>query len=140
MGVTARVYRCGSERKPDDLKRGLAGSSKGWVVQTASEHAASNAFFVEMLAAQTLRARASGSLLAKSPEMDLLLRLAGTTQISKAIAEAGSVAGKPFLLILAGEGGRAPGAVLGKELPHGPLTEQELQRIERAALLSAEKR
>ncbi|MDG7007356.1 MAG: hypothetical protein JRN06_03815 [Nitrososphaerota archaeon] len=111
--------------------------SDRWVVQTAAEGAATNEFFVEMLAAQTLRAAESGTLLANSPEMDFLLRLAGTTQITRAIREKGSAKGKPFLLVVAGRTIPESGPVLGQELPRHGLSKGELQRVEKAALLSA---
>jgi len=136
----ARAYNCGAGLSPSDVKQEIAGSSGRWVVQTAAEGAAANEFFVEMLVAQTLQAEASGSLLAKTPEMDLLLRLAGTTQISRAIREKGSSPGKPFLLVV---GGRTRPAEVrglsGLELPRKGLTKSELQRVERAALLSAQR-
>jgi tRNA threonylcarbamoyladenosine modification (KEOPS) complex Cgi121 subunit len=136
----ARAYLCDAGSNPEEVKRKIAGSPGGWVVQTAAEGAATNEFFVEMLAAQTIQAEASGSLLAKSPEMDLLLRLAGTTQISRAIREKGSWAGKPFLLVVAG--GRRPAGIRGmsrRELPRRELSKNELRRVEKAALLSAQK-
>jgi len=110
------------------------------VIQTAARGSATNEFFVEMLAAQTLQASKSGSLLAKSPEMDFLLRLAGTTQISRAIKESGSVRGKAFILVVAGP--TRPGGirgVSGVELPRHGLSKSELQRVEKGALLSAQK-
>jgi tRNA threonylcarbamoyladenosine modification (KEOPS) complex Cgi121 subunit len=136
----ARAYLCGAGPNPDDVKRKAAGPSGKWVVQTAAGAAAENEFFLEMLAAQTLQAEASGSLLARSPEMDFLLRLAGTTQISRAIREKGSSKGKPFLLVVAGRtkpGGM--GWISGQELPRRGLSKSELQRVEKAALLSAQR-
>jgi tRNA threonylcarbamoyladenosine modification (KEOPS) complex Cgi121 subunit len=135
-----RAYLCDAGPNPEDFKREIAGPPGGWLVQTAAEGAATNEFFVEMLAAQTLQAEASRSLLAKSPEMDLLLRLAGTTQISRAIREKGSSAGKPFLLVVAGRR-RPPGirGMSGQELPRRELSKNELRRVEKAALLSAQK-
>jgi len=136
----ARAYLYEAGWNPEDVKRKVAGPPGGRVVQTAAEGAATNEFFVEMLAAQTLHAEASGSLLARSPEMDLLLRLAGTTQISKAIREKGSSAGKPFLLVVAGR--KRPAGIRGmsgQELPRRELSKNELRRVEKAALLSAQK-
>lgn len=136
----ARAYLCGAGLNPEEVKRNAAGRPGRWIVQTAAGEAADNEFFVEMLAAQTLQAEVSGALLANSPEMDLLLRLAGTTQISRAIREKGSVRGKPFLLVVAGRAApRAVGGTPGKELPRRELSEKELQRVEKAALLSAQR-
>ena len=44
----------------------------------------------------------TGALLAAKPEVDLLLRLAGTTQIALAIEEAGYRARGPMILVAAG--------------------------------------
>jgi len=136
----ARAYLCGRELKPEELKRRVALANRGAVVQTAAKGAASNEFFVEMLAAQTLHAESSGSLLARRPEIDLLLRLAGTTQISKAIKEKGAASGEPFLFVVAGR--KRPKQVRGlaaQELPRRRLSRNELQRVERAALLDAQR-
>ena len=48
-----------------------------------------NARRIEMIAKQMIRSKKRGSLLAARPELDLLLRLAGTTQISEAIGKIG---------------------------------------------------
>ena len=140
MRACARAFLCGPDQNPEDLKRKFAGRHGGWVVQTAAMGAAGNEFLVEMIAAQTLGADASGALLAKSPAMDLLLRLAGTTQISKAIREVGSVRGKPFLLIIAGRSRpRISGDIAARELPRRGLSKLELEQVEKAALLSAQR-
>ena len=138
MRVFARAYVCGPGQDPEEAKRTAGRSGKGAFVQTASAGSADNEAIDEMLSAQTLQAEESGSLLARSPQMDFLLRLAGTTQISRAIREEGAVAGEPFLLVTAGR--RRPGAVRRakwKELPRRPLTGPELDRVEEAALLNA---
>lgn len=138
MRAYARAYLCESGMNPDEARQRASASPGRWVVQTAAEETATNEFFLEMLAAQTLQAEASGSMLAKSPEMDLLLRLAGTTQISTAIRESGSVKGKPFLLVVAGRR-RPPGVRESAlvELPRRGLSKKELQRVEKAAVLGA---
>ena len=140
MRVFARVYRCGQDLSPEVLRRRAAAANRGSVVQTVAGGSATNEFFVEMLAAQTLRAEATGSMLARRPEVDLLLRLAGTTQISRAIREKGATDGKPFLLVVAGR--RRQRGVRGLaelELPRRRLSKGDLERVERAALLSAER-
>lgn len=78
--------------------------------------------------------------MSKRPEIDLLLRLAGTSQISKAIRLSGSNAGRPFLLIVAGKAQPKgiPG-LAGSELPRKSLSKSELERVEVAALLSVER-
>ena len=58
----------------------------GVIVQTVSDSVPKNEHLYELLAAQTLTAAKSGQLLGRKPEVDLLLRVAGTTQISEALA------------------------------------------------------
>ncbi|MGP8057962.1 MAG: KEOPS complex subunit Cgi121 [Nitrososphaerales archaeon] len=110
------------------------------IVQTVSADAATNGFFVEMIAAQTLSANGTQSLLAKRPEVDLLLRLAGTTQIARAIEQTGAKKGEPFLLVIAGPATRLAGLSAkelgGSELESRELSSDELNRIEQAALLN----
>ncbi len=137
--AVARAYLC-EGMDPDETKRGLGLVNPGAVVQTVRAGSVKNEFLVEMVAAQTLQAEASGSLLAKKPEIDLLLRLAGTTQISRAIGQEGAKKGEPFLAIVAGRAppSRPPG-FNGVELPRKALSRTELARVEAAALLGAEK-
>jgi tRNA threonylcarbamoyladenosine modification (KEOPS) complex Cgi121 subunit len=108
------------------------------MVQATKGGLAGNEVFVELLAAQTLQAESSGGLLANKPEIDFLLRLAGTTQISRAIREAGAKSGDQFILVVAGRSTiRRLSGIDGKELPRLELTASELGRIEKAALLNA---
>ncbi len=138
MKVFAKAYVCEGDVSPDEVKLELASLNPGSFVQTGRVKSAENEFFVEMLAAQTLRAGSVGSLLAKKPEMDFLLRLAGTTQISKAIRVQGSTKGEPFLLVVAGPREiNSPRGFEAMELPRRKLSKKELDRIEGAALLSA---
>ena len=110
------------------------------MVQAIRTGLVANGFFVELLAAQTLQAESSGGLLAKKPEIDFLLRLAGTTQISRAIKETGAKPGDKFVLVVAGRNNvRAAPGIDWKELPRVELTDSELEKIEEAALLNAEK-
>ncbi|MDG6910056.1 MAG: hypothetical protein JRN08_06775 [Nitrososphaerota archaeon] len=138
--IHARAFRCGADMKPEEVRRKAVLANKGSFVQTADAGSATNEFFVEMLAAQTLKAEETGSLLARKPEVDFLLRLAGTTQISKAINERGAAEGRPFLLVVAGR--RKPkgrGGLEGIELPRRGLTRAEMEKVERAALLDAQR-
>ena len=108
-----------------------------------SQSAASNEFYLEMVAAQTTKAALGGNLMAKRPEIDLLLRLAGTTQISAAIQRLGAKRNEPFLLIVVGERPlKTPGGPgrSWQRLPRRPLSQKELEAIEDAALLNAERR
>ncbi len=138
--IFARAYICGPELHPDEVKGRSLSANKGFVVQASRAEAAQNELFVELLAAQTLRAQELGSLLAKKPEIDLLLRLAGTTQISEAIKRTGARRGRQFLVVVAGNSrvrdakGMAP-----PRLPRRELTRDELSRVEKAALLSTKR-
>jgi tRNA threonylcarbamoyladenosine modification (KEOPS) complex Cgi121 subunit len=138
--VFAKAYVCGREISPEEAKKKLASLNPSSLVQTAKVGSAENEFFVEMLAAQTLRAGTTGGLLAKRPEIDFLLRLAGTTQISDAIKLQGSATGVPFLLVAAGPSEiKSPILFESLELPRKKLSKKELDRIEDAALLSAQR-
>jgi tRNA threonylcarbamoyladenosine modification (KEOPS) complex Cgi121 subunit len=87
-----------------------------------------------------LLAEASGALLAKKPEVDLLLRLAATTQISTAISQLGSKVGDPFLAVVASRRKIASPEYLAPfELKRNDLSKKEQDRVERAALLDVER-
>ncbi len=140
MRVFAKAYLFEKGFSSQEIKRKLAVANAGSIVQAAKGGSAHNEFFVEMLAAQTLRAEASGSLLAKKPEIDFLLRLAGTTQIARAIREQGAKEGEPFLLVVAGrEALLWPPELSGIELSRRDLSPEELARVEKAALLNAQR-
>jgi tRNA threonylcarbamoyladenosine modification (KEOPS) complex Cgi121 subunit len=136
--VVSVIFNRGTD--PDSLKETVRARYPGSIVQTVRADAATNGFFIEMIAAQTLQANGTPCLLAKKPEVDLLLRLAGTTQISGAIEQVGARKEEPFLVVIAGSR-RRPGKfevsrLGGKELEKRELTTDELDRIERAALLN----
>lgn len=57
---------------------------------------------LQKVLAVSLHARRRRAMLARRLETDLLLRLAGTTQISRAIAEAGISPGRPALVVAVG--------------------------------------
>jgi len=140
MRIFAKAFLCPRDASPQDLKRRLADVNPGSMVQAARRGLLGNEVFVELLAAQTLQAESSGGLLAKKPEIDFLLRLAGTTQISRAIRDAGAKSGEEFVLVVAGRSVvRRPSGIDGKELPRLGLTNSELGRIEKAALLNVER-
>ena len=74
--------------------------------------------------------------------MDLLLRLARTTQISEALARVGYKRGEKRVLIAAGKKGEvmrlvASGIAEGRRLRSVELSESEWERLEEAAILSA---
>ena len=135
MKVHAKAYPCGTEQRHEELKARLAAANPGSVVQAVQDGSITNVTLVEMLAAQTFQAEKSGTLLAKKPEVDLLLRIAGTTQIAKAIRERGAKAGESFLLIVASRSEIIGTPGLLRELPRSQLSNGDLARIERAALL-----
>lgn len=143
MSFEVRCYRVPPERDAEALKRKVSHAlPRLLVVQVASSHAVRNEAFVELLAWQTLWARSSGSLLAKTAEMDLLLRLSGTSQISEAIRKTGARKGRRNVLILAGDLGQLDR--LRRVLPAGAarlksvqLSREESARVEAAALLGA---
>lgn len=140
MEIRARTYVVQGANQ-DVAKRAAERIGGASLVQSVRLDSAANGFFIEMIAAQTLHAKATGNLLAKKPEIDFLLRLAGTTQIKEAIESVGVQDGRPFLLVVAGAGPKF-GHLRGKpgrwkELAKRALTEGELDRIEHAALLNA---
>jgi len=144
MGTLVRGYRVGGEALAETLKRKIKNSFPELLVQASDAEAASNERFLEMICAQTAEASSSGSPLARRPEVDLLLRLAGTTQIAEAIKGAGTKRGKPFLMVVAGKEKditrlESSEATNWERLPRRPLTREELGRIELAALLDAER-
>ena len=104
--------------------------------------ACTNEEVARLIAAQTLAARANGNLLAKRPEIDLLLRLAGTSQISQAIRKAGCRTEGRTLLIVAGSEQSVKKMLRtkdkgGERLSSGDLTSKEKMMIENAAVLNA---
>jgi len=135
--------------KPDELDALLARTregSPGVVVQIFRASRSPNPTAMQMIAAQTLAAVKSGSTLAEKPELDLLLRLAGTRQIGEAFRRVGyGSRGKRMFMVAASEG---KGAKLGrlvremvkvrgfKEVPRRKLANGDLERVEVAALLS----
>src|SRR5208283_3366309 len=86
---TVSKVLCAEVRLPDSASadaelRRLRRESPRLVIQLMSMKRRPNTTAVRMIAAQTLRARKTDSMIAAKPEMDLLLRLAGTAQISEA--------------------------------------------------------
>ncbi len=121
--------------------------SPGVMVQVFGAGSAPNPSAVEMVAAQTLAAAKSGSTLAERPELDLLLRLAGTTQIGDAFLRVGyRSSGKRLFMVAVSEGSGAGLRRLAKrlskdgrfvELTRRRLSNRDLDQVERAALLAA---
>ncbi|MBI3859239.1 MAG: hypothetical protein HY296_03225 [Thaumarchaeota archaeon] len=132
-----------SRGDPAELRE-TRGSGGRVLVQTVKADAGRNEFFFEMLAAQTFAAMESGRLLARKPEVDLLLRIAGTNQITEAVERVGAKRGERYIAVFAGPRAgigmfaRALGSA-GRRLSRNPLNAEELDRIERAALLNLSK-
>lgn len=135
---------------PDEVEDLLAKVRKrapGVVIQIIGATRAPNPSAVEMIAAQTLTAAKSGATLAERPELDLLLRLAGTRQIGEAFLRVGYKSiGKRFFMVAASEGSGAALARLSKpfardkrfkEVAKKELAKSDLDQVERAALLAA---
>lgn len=117
----------------------------GVIVQFFKADEAPNPAAIELLAAQTLAASRSGATLAQRPELDLLLRLAGTRQIGEAFERAGYRSKKKrIFLVAASEGAgslRQTKARVAKdarfsEIPKRELSGVDLALVERGALLS----
>ena len=133
------VLTFGPRSDPESVKTALLESNPGAVVQTLSSEVGIGAHGLELLAAQTLVAKGADELLAKKPEIDLLLRVAGTTQISRAIKQVGATKGRSFLVVLASQGNRPPSVSgsKGRPVARKPLTPKDLASVEAGALLSA---
>ncbi len=104
-----------------------------------------NENFFRLIAKQTLTAMDGKSLLARKPEVDLILRLARTTQISQAVNRVGYKEGNRRILIAAGRSGEvrrflASGAARGTRLASSELSERELGWVEEAAILASLRR
>lgn len=144
MDRSARCYVFDGNVASEELRRRIRGSYPGLLVQAVDSRTASNERFVEMLGEQTLEACEAGSPLAKKPEVDLLMRLGGTTQIARAIQKVGVKPGREFLLIVLGDEAdirrlESEEASAWKRLQRRRLDRDDLQGIERAALLDAAK-
>jgi tRNA threonylcarbamoyladenosine modification (KEOPS) complex Cgi121 subunit len=142
LRVSVRCYIVPAEQDASELKKRLSGTFPSVIVQVIDSAAATNAGFIELLAWQTRGGMTSGSLLAKTPEMDLLLRISGTTQISNAIKNSGARKGTENILIVAGT--QTEMDSLDRALPAHferlrtkTLTTDESMRVERAAMLNA---
>ena len=144
MRRSARVYKFSGASSSEELRRRLREEYPKLLVQAVDSSAASNERSVEMVGEQTLEAGAAGSPLAKKPEVDLLMRLAGTTQISRAIQKVGVKAGREFLLVIVGDAAdirafESKDASAWKRIERRKLDVEDMRAIERAALLNAEK-
>jgi tRNA threonylcarbamoyladenosine modification (KEOPS) complex Cgi121 subunit len=134
---------------PDEVEGVLAKlrkESPKAIIQVFGADRLPNAGAVEMIAAQTLTAAKSGSTLAERPELDLLLRLAGTRQIGEAFHRVGYKNGeKKLFMVAASEGtGTALARVrnrVARDPRFAPVAKKkpgkgDLEIVERAALLA----
>ncbi len=126
----------------NEVKKVKEKKVEGVYIQALRADISDNCRFFSMVAWQTLTAKMEGSLIARRPEIDILLRIAGTTQIERAIDEFGlSEEGKNILLIF-GDALKIRELTKGiglRRLKERTLTKRELYSIEKAALLSAER-
>jgi hypothetical protein len=144
------MYRCIVARadvppgSADELLLGLRRSHPALVVQLLGLKRVPAPKAVVMICEQTFRAAKTGALLAEKPEVDLLLRLAGTNQISVAIQRAGYRSGGTMILVAAGPPKDI--VALRRELsrgsrfsilPDGEMDEEGFMAVEVAALLGA---
>jgi tRNA threonylcarbamoyladenosine modification (KEOPS) complex Cgi121 subunit len=127
------------------LKAELNRSFPSLLFQLVDSKSSTNESFFRLIAKQTLTAIEGGSLLARKPEIDLILRLARTTQISEAVDRIGYKEGNGRILIAAGRIGEvrrflAAGKVRGKRLTSSALNKREWGWVEEAAILASVRR
>ena len=138
MRYSVESYAFPPGADPEAAKVDARKALKAGFVQTADAAAAKNGLLLEVMAAQTLRACETRNLLARRPEIDFLLRLAGTTQISRAIQQVGSKRGRGFILVVASPDKVSYKAKTpAKRLTAHALSPAESERVEIAALLNA---
>jgi tRNA threonylcarbamoyladenosine modification (KEOPS) complex Cgi121 subunit len=139
--MVVRCYVLPPVEDPKALRDRIASASRDLFVQVVSSGAIDSEELCAMILAQTDAAASRLCLLARRPEMDFLLRVAGTTQISEAVKIAGAKSGKECVLVLSGQADKVTFAE--KLLPPGSarlghrMKECDMDRVERAALLDA---
>ena len=150
----------------DDMLSRMRVENGGVLIQVVRMGSAPNCAAVEMMVSQTLAVAGTASTLAEKPELDLLLRLAGTRQIGDAFKRIGYKGGsergdeggggrggggngntpkKLFMVAASGRGGDAFDLLLQriagdhrfKTVPKKPLGKADMETVERAALLAA---
>ena len=138
MTTHVRAFVVGAEFDSGEVRERVRKEHPSSLVQTVRIGAASNARLLEVFAAQTMHALTAGSLVSRKPEIDFLLRVAGTTQISKALRKVGSRTKEPFVLVVASKRkiSKQVSKIEWKELTRHDLSEKELDRVEVAALLN----
>ncbi len=126
------------------VKRRVHGILPAALVQVVNSAALKNEALAELIAWQSRSARDAGCLLAKTQEMDFLLRVSGTTQISRALGESGAKSREENVLVLAGDSRDLNARLLRslgltRRLSRREPTAEEFDRVERAAMLNAAK-
>ncbi len=139
--VLSAVVQLETEKTESELLR-LRSKYPLLVVQIVTMRKPLSPRAVEMIAAQTLRAIRTSSLLADKPEVDLLLRIAGTNQITVALSTIGYKSKGTKLLVAAGPKSQVES--LRRSLSQSPsyrmrsseeVQERDLAAVEKAALL-----
>jgi tRNA threonylcarbamoyladenosine modification (KEOPS) complex Cgi121 subunit len=144
VGAVAFEVKVSGEEAGKLLKE-LRGAFPRLVIQLVSLAERPNSKRIEMIASQTIRSIRKGTLLAGKPEVDVILRLAGTTQISKAISSLGYKGGGTRVMVAAGarsdlkrlEVYVASGQGRYRKATSSRLSKSDLEAIETGALLGA---
>jgi len=98
--VEMRSYRSGDD--PASQLKAFRKAARGASVQTLDLSAVGGRMHILLTLKQTEELKGSSQLLADKAEVDLLLRVAGTRQISVAVRAAGSRPGADSLLVVFG--------------------------------------
>jgi tRNA threonylcarbamoyladenosine modification (KEOPS) complex Cgi121 subunit len=147
-GVRCACWEISVERDDAEaLLTELRTRHAGLLIQVIGASHPPNPAAIEMVATQTFESARSGSTIADRPELDVLMRLAGTRQIGEALSLLGyKAAGKRLFLLAATSKSDDAIQRLGKyvdkrararEIPAKKLTKDDLDQVERASLLSA---
>jgi tRNA threonylcarbamoyladenosine modification (KEOPS) complex Cgi121 subunit len=99
--VISAEIELGADRVERELAR-LRSEYPKLVLQIVSMRKLPSPWVVKMIAAQTTRASRTSCMLADKPEVDLLLRLSGTGQITEAIRKIGYRANGKKMLVATG--------------------------------------
>ena len=145
VGTVSYDVRLGGSTEAEALLTELRKAFPRLVIQLLSLPDKPSSNRIRMIASQTVRSQKMGDLLAGKPEVDLLLRMAGTTQISRAISSVGYQRSGSRLIVAIGARGDI--RELEYRAVQNPerytktagrrLTNSDLEAIERAALLNA---
>lgn len=106
-GNTCLAIRVGSRRavEPKDILDELRRNFPKLILQIISDNAVYDDEHLKWVARQSWFAKDRVIMLAKKVELDLLMRIAGTAQISHALKVAGARKDEPFIILAIGEEG-----------------------------------